>query len=420
MTAIRQEKERKRLRRLGAVRGGKAGSVPRQEIWNGELSRHRLLGYAESFRRLAHSLHEENGQESERAAEIPTDRAYLLEQQHLRESKLMLGSNLEEMAGILRQLAGELISCRPVEERYRRLILHAFRSESIFAEEIGYLTTDAPERRTLALRLRTEQPREIPTEEIADMLSVLLRRPLLASAASPAAVDGVARRFLFLEEPRYIALTGFCKVTKENETVSGDQYSVLESEHGRATLLLSDGTGSGESASRDSERVLDLVEQFLEAGYSPEAAARMVNTAIYARGQEYSHPTLDVCDIDLYEGSCAFLKVGGAASFVKRGATIRQIDGAGMPLGLLRTMEIEPVRHTLESGDYVILVTDGVLDALDSEDGWAEQIRRSTAGLEDAGPGELAEAIIRAALCAAGGHVRDDMTVLVGGIWERE
>lgn len=379
-----------------------------------ELGRRRLLGYADSFRRLARSLQREDGEDT-----AQTDRAVMLEQQRVRENKLLLGSNLEDMADILQQVAGEMVTCRPIEERYRRLILHAFRTESIFAENISYLSADDAERTVLSMQLRTEQKRTIPAEEIADMLSVLMHRPLLVSAASPAAVDGRTRQFLFLGEPKYIALTGFCKVTKEHETVSGDHYSVLESERGRVTLLLSDGTGSGESASRDSERVLDLIEQFLEAGYGPEAAARMVNTAIYARGRELSHPTLDICDIDLYEGNCMFLKVGGAAGFVKRGAMVEQIDGAGMPLGILRTQETEPVRRTLGDGDIVILVTDGVLEALEDGD-WAEQIRRITAGLENAGPGAIAEHIIRTALCTCGGHVRDDMTVLVCGVWERE
>ena len=53
---------------------------------------------------------------------------------------------------------------------------------------------------------------------------------------------------------------------KEGEKVSGDQYATMESEKGKLILLLSDGTGSGEDASRGSGRVMDLMEKSAGGG----------------------------------------------------------------------------------------------------------------------------------------------------------
>ena len=49
----------------------------------------------------------------------------------------------------------------------------------------------------------------------------------------------------------------------------------------RSDLLLglSDGMGSGSAACKESEMVLDLVERFLEAGFSVETAIRMMTAA---------------------------------------------------------------------------------------------------------------------------------------------
>ena len=45
-------------------------------------------------------------------------------------------------------------------------------------------------------------------------------------------------------------------------------------------MCLSDGMGSGMDACRESEIVVELLEQFLESGFTQEAAARMVNSAL--------------------------------------------------------------------------------------------------------------------------------------------
>lgn len=92
------------------------------------------------------------------------------------------------------------------------------------------------------------------------MISVLLNRRLQLSAASPFVIDRTPHSFILEEEARFLALTGFAKAIKENETVSGDNYAVIEAEKGRLTVILSDGTGSGEQAGKDSEQVLDLME----------------------------------------------------------------------------------------------------------------------------------------------------------------
>lgn len=115
------------------------------------------------------------------------------------------------------------------------------------------------------------------------MLTVLLGKKLQVSSGSPYLVEQEPHCFLFTEEPKYIALTGVSRAVKEGEKVSGDQYATMESEKGKLILLLSDGTGSGEDASRGSGRVMDLMEKMLEAGFGTEASVNLLNSALYAQ-----------------------------------------------------------------------------------------------------------------------------------------
>lgn len=107
----------------------------------------------------------------------------------------------------------------------------------------------------------------------------------------------------------------------------------FEADDGNFTIVLSDGMGSGEEACRDSEAVADMTETMLEAGLPLEMAVQLVNSAVASEGKEGNMPTLDLCSVDLYEGSCRFMKTGAAASFIKRGSIVEKIDGGTLPLG---------------------------------------------------------------------------------------
>ena len=77
--------------------------------------------------------------------------------------------------------------------------------------------------------------------------------------------------------------------------------------------------------------------------------------------------TLDLCTLNLYSGSCDFRKVGGAPSFLKSGLYIEQISNHRLPLGAVPIREDEKIQKELIDQDYIILITDGILDALGEE-----------------------------------------------------
>lgn len=385
------------------------GKDREQEIRVPELCRQRLLGYAESFQALARDFCGEFVWDN-------LDRQSILEEHRFWENRQVMGSNLSAVAQIMTRVADEVIKYEPFPEKKRRTITHVLRAEGIFLDNLCYLPAENG-RRAIGMTLYTEKKGGRPAAEVADMMSVILHRPMQLSVASPYLVDRIRRSFVLVEEASFIALTGFAKAVKEGENLSGDHYSIIESEKGRMTVLLSDGTGSGEKASADSERVLDLMEKMLEAGYEMEAAVGMVNTAFFARGEDNGHPTLDVCDLDLYQGSCDFCKVGGVTSFVKRGDQVEQIAVENLPLGIFQGVEAKRIHKELQGGDYVIMVTDGALD-VPGEEGYEQTMAETIRGMCEQNPGEIAEKLLQKVLCASGGRIQDDMTILVIGLWE--
>ena len=309
-----------------------------------DLCKRRLLGYADSFHELARSYDQEFAPDTD-------DREAVLAQRRLWESRQIISGHLDEMAKIMTEAACEVLSFRPMEGKKKRMLTQALAQEGIQVENPCYLPREDG-RQAVVLTMRAQRGK-VSVEDAADMISVLLDRRFCPAASTPYVVEPQPQSFVLEEETGFLAMTGFAKAVKEDETVSGDNYAVVESEKGRVTVMLSDGTGSGERAGKDSERVLDLMEKMLEAGYDIDAAINMVNTALFAAGEDINHPTLDICDINLYDGSCKLRKVGGAATFLKRNQEVEQVAMGNLPLGVFGSMEILPVERKLRDGDYL-------------------------------------------------------------------
>lgn len=374
-----------------------------------DLCRRRLLGYADSFTELAKSFDQQF--EADRK-----DRGAALAERRLWEDRQVISGHLNEMAKIMTEAASEVLVFQPMESRRRRLLTQALAEEGIQVDGPCYVPRENG-RRAIVLTMSTHRGSKVSVDEAADMISVLLDKRLQPSVTSPYVVEAQPQSFLLEEESKYVVLTGFSKAVKEDETVSGDNYTVMEAEKGRMTVMLSDGTGSGEAAGSDSGRVLDLMEKMLEAGYGTNTAINMVNTALFAVGEDGNHPTLDICDIDLYEGSCQIRKVGGAASFLKRDQEVEALAAGNLPLGVFGQLEIQPICRKLQDGDYLVMVSDGVVDAF-GDDAYESSMAAAISGIQDRNPGEMAERLLRMALCASGGRIRDDMTIGVVGIWK--
>jgi stage II sporulation protein E len=314
------------------------------------------------------------------------------------------------------RVATEVFRLRPFEEKKKKLAVQALKSEGIRVMDLYYIERPG-ERPSIGAALSLRDRREVSAAQVAGMLSVLFDCRLEASVACPYRLEREVRSFVFVEEASYVVLSGTARAVKEGEQCSGDHFTVMESENGRVTALLSDGMGSGEKASADSEMILELLEKFLEAGYPLTEALKLVNGALVTASDLQNMSTLDICDVDLYSGECSFYKMGAAASFIKRPHEVEVIRREGLPLGILQENTAEAIHRRLMDGDYCILMTDGVLDAL-KENHYEETMQQILSGISEQNPKEIAGRILQMVLHCSGGRIRDDMTIVVLGIWE--
>lgn len=381
-----------------------------------DYSKKRLLTYADSFRELANSLAFEYTPEG-------MDRQQVLENKRLWEKQEMLCKNMTEVSRILERMAAEVFRIQPIGDRQYRRICLAMRTEKIYISDLFFMESGEKRdvggsEKMLGVRMYTEKPGGYKAEDVADMFSVLFNQCFLSAVTNPYMVEKEEQYFFFVEEPQFVVMPGYAKATREKESTSGDNYSIIENVKGRTTVLLSDGMGSGEKACRDSEQVLDLMEKLLEAGYDMETAIRLLNCTLVTAEAEQNMSTLDVCDVDLYSGMCRFHKVGAAVTFLKSNTYVEQIRQDTLPLGMFQELGAETVTRELIDNDYIIMVTDGIIDAL-SVGGYEDMLGSYLEDLTETNPGEIARKVLQLALRCSNGRIMDDMTVVVLGIFQR-
>ena len=163
--------------------------------------------------------------------------------------------------------------------------------------------------------------------------------------------------------------------------------------------------------------VVEMLEELLNAGFPAKTAVQIMNTALVTGREEVMFSTIDVALIDLYDGSCEMVKAGAATTYIKRKDNVEEIRSISLPIGVLAGLDVEPEHRQLEDGDFLIMVTDGVLDMLPTgeQDSLMETF---ICQVDSQNPGEMAHHILDRVMEYAGAEPLDDMTVLVTGIWK--
>ena len=220
------------------------------------------------------------------------------------------------------------------------------------------------------------------------------------------------------EDTKFYALQGIATEKKSDSVVNGDSFSFFSMDDGNYHICLSDGMGSGSRANQESEMIVELMQKFIEAGFQKEVAVKMMNSAMLLQGEEESFSTLDYGVIDMYTGDLELTKIGGATTFIKHGQEVECIDCGSLPTGAQMTVEVEHIKRKLSNGDFLVMVTDGVIEYLHVRN--PKEVVSDIIGLiKTENAGVLAEQLLQQIMIRNGGVAKDDITILVTGIWEK-
>ncbi|MEI3199960.1 MAG: SpoIIE family protein phosphatase [Lachnospiraceae bacterium] len=113
---------------------------------------------------------------------------------------------------------------------------------------------------------------------------------------------------------------------------------------------------------------MELAEQLLDTGFSARSTLKLINTVLLLSGMGDRPATLDLGLVNLYTGVLEMMKLGAARLSFPPDREIRReveiLESETVPAAFLNPVEPVMISRKLWDGDKIILVSDGVLDAM--------------------------------------------------------
>ncbi|WP_122819789.1 PP2C family protein-serine/threonine phosphatase [Nocardioides pantholopis] len=195
-------------------------------------------------------------------------------------------------------------------------------------------------------------------------------------------------------------------------SIGGDTFD-YSLERDSLHLSLTDAMGHGVNAALTASVCLGGLRGARRRGASlleqaTEANSALSEHAVRRAGDDFV--TGLIGRVELQTGTVEIVNAGHVPPYLLRDGVLTQLDlNADLPFGMFPDATYDTTRLTLEPGDRVVFVTDGMLERHLAGVDLPGAIR-DTAGLH---PREVVRALADSALAAAGHALQDDATVLV-------
>ncbi len=198
--------------------------------------------------------------------------------------------------------------------------------------------------------------------------------------------------------------------------VGGDFYDLFELDNGKVAIVIGDVAGKGLAAAVRVTAARYAIRSYARLFESPATVLCQANDALETHEEETGMLTACLTIVDLCSGELVSSSAGHEPiAVVGRDGHCFELEGPGVPLGILRNMTYGESRHVLQPGDKLVMMTDGIPEARSSDKDMLgkEAVMEYLRGHALESPSELAEGLVRVAVEHAGGHLQDDAALVV-------
>ena len=230
-------------------------------------------------------------------------------------------------------------------------------------------------------------------------------------------VNEECQQYVYHQENRFRFLSGVARECKDKSGFNGDNFMVSNLSCGKVVAAIADGCGSGKRAFIESRMVIELMENCIDAGFEEKTAIDFINSA-YINGGGMGNPvTMDMSIIDCQAGVINCIKLGAVSTFIKRDNWVEIIKSTTLPMGVLEQVDYDCTTKKLYDGNYIIMISDGVLDNL-SGINKEEQMVEIINNINVKKPAGIAKKILEESLKNNNMEAFDDCTVMVLGVFD--
>ncbi|HSD29738.1 MAG TPA: PP2C family protein-serine/threonine phosphatase [Vicinamibacteria bacterium] len=197
--------------------------------------------------------------------------------------------------------------------------------------------------------------------------------------------------------------------------IGGDFYDFVD--RGRSLLvLLADVSGKGIPAALVMASARALFRQIARDTDRPDELLTRLGRFLWEEHGGTPYLTAFLAHLDLDARSLSWVNAGHPATLLVAGTTHRALGSTGPPAGLLPDVRYAAEELPLAPGGTLVLVTDGVTEALEAGGRAEERIAWTVAQRRDKGPQAVCDRVMRLAASGRGpvgaGDWSDDRTVV--------
>lgn len=319
--------------------------------------------------------------------------------------RLLIGEQLLGISKILSQLSTESKASVSFDTNKEKELMEELTFHNILTKEVVIYTDSLSLCVTLVIARESIENSKL----IALASRICHTRLMVESVENTLSPNWVVAQLK--PRPNFDITFGFVGIKKEGSPISGDTHSFMRINGDKFLLALCDGMGSGTNAEKASNTAISLIENFYKAGFDNDLILGSVNKLLSTSSEEI-FTALDICVVDLFSGAADFIKIGAPCGLVKTASGVEYISSGSLPMGVLEEMKPTVTKKILNMGDFVVLFSDGVLDAYGDKVEIAKEMAINTL----TNPQLIADKLMNGALALTNNIAKDDMTVIVAKI----
>lgn len=197
-------------------------------------------------------------------------------------------------------------------------------------------------------------------------------------------------------------------------TGGGDFFTVSVREPGHIGVVIGDACGRGEDGEAQISKVFPEIRRLALSGASPAELLTELNRTVAKALPVDRFVTAAAFEFNMRRGVLSVANAAHVPAIVRRGSS-RQVSivgrPSGMPLGIEKSTTYLDEHHELHRGDVIVLMTDGVLEAVESDLLSMTTLKRLLGEAEDRAADVHRFLLRKCEECTRGNRV-DDMTLM--------
>ena len=167
--------------------------------------------------------------------------------------------------------------------------------------------------------------------------------------------------------------------------VGGDFYDYVTVANGQTAIAVADAAGKGLRGAMNAVLTNGMLYEVSRFKSEADVILRDLNSGLAPRMYGPSFIALNLAILDETKRQIDYANGGQPYPVLKRGNDIIEIENSDLPLGSMKTVQYESITFSLIEGDILIFHTDGLIEALNTEEEMygTERLKESISRIPD-------------------------------------